>query len=66
MMHVFYCIKCKRYHYTNNQARAVCCGQPMYHVDIEFTDFVKRDGIIGIALVRKQVINFLAKIGDKL
>ncbi|NBI99254.1 hypothetical protein D3Z62_03555 [Lachnospiraceae bacterium] len=28
--------------------------------------FQKRDGIIGIALVRKQVINFLAKIGDKL
>ena len=27
--------------------------------------FQKRDGIIGIALVRKQVINFLAKIGDK-
>ncbi len=43
MMHVFYCIKCKRYHYTNNQGRAVCCGQPMYHVDIDFTDFVKMD-----------------------
>lgn len=43
MMHVFYCIKCKRYHYTNNQARAVCCGQPMYRVNIEFTDFVKMD-----------------------
>ena len=43
MMLVFYCIKFKRYYYTNNQARAVCCGQPMYRVNIEFTDFVKMD-----------------------
>lgn len=43
MMHVFYCIKCKRYHFTNNQSNALCCGQPMYFVDVEFTDFVRLD-----------------------
>lgn len=43
MMQVYYCIKCKKYHYTNNQTRAICCGQPMYHVDVEFTDFVRMD-----------------------
>lgn len=41
MMRVFYCIKCKKYYYTNKQNRAVCCGEPMYQVDVEFTDFVK-------------------------
>ncbi|MBA4699821.1 hypothetical protein [Faecalicatena contorta] len=41
MMHVFYCIKCKRYHFTNNQSHALCCEQPMYLVDVEFTDFVR-------------------------
>lgn len=41
MMHVFYCIKCKKYHYTNNKSHAHCCEQPMYHVDVDFTDFVK-------------------------
>lgn len=40
MMHVYYCIYCKKYHYTNNQARAICCNQPMYLVDVDFTDFV--------------------------
>lgn len=40
MMHVFYCIHCKKYHYTNNQARAFCCNKPMYLVDVDFTDFV--------------------------
>lgn len=40
-MHVFYCIKCKRYHYTNNKSHALCCGVPMYYVDVEFTVFVK-------------------------
>lgn len=40
MMRVFYCIRCKKYHYTNNLARAVCCNQPMYLVDVDFTDFV--------------------------
>ena len=34
MMQVYYCIKCKKYFYTNNQSRAVCCGSPMYHVDV--------------------------------
>ena len=43
MMHVFYCIKCKRCHYTNNKSHAVCCGQPMYYVDVDFTDFVQMD-----------------------
>ena len=43
MMHVFYCIKCKRYHYTNNKAHAVCSEQPMYYVDVDFTDFVRMD-----------------------
>jgi len=43
MMQVYYCIKCKRYRYTNNQSHAVCCNQPMYHVDVEFTDFVRMD-----------------------
>lgn len=43
MMHVYYCIKCKKYHYTNKRSTAVCCGQPMYFVDVEFTDFVKMD-----------------------
>lgn len=43
MMRVFYCIKCKKYHYTNKQSRAICCGEPMYEVDVEFTDFVKMD-----------------------
>ena len=41
MMHVFYCDKCKRYHYTNNKSHAHCCEQPMYHVNVNFTDFVK-------------------------
>jgi hypothetical protein len=41
MMHVFYCIKCKRYRFTNNQSNALCCEQPMYYVDVKFTDFVK-------------------------
>lgn len=41
MMRVFYCAKCKKYHYTNQQNRAVCCEEPMYEVDVEFTDFVK-------------------------
>ncbi|MGC4019702.1 MAG: hypothetical protein QM793_11080 [Muricomes sp.] len=41
MMHVFFCIKCKKYYFTNNQANAFCCGEPMYFVDVEFTDFVK-------------------------
>lgn len=41
MMHVFYCLKCKKYFYTNNKDRAVCCNQPMYEVDVDFTDFVK-------------------------
>lgn len=43
MMRVFYCIKCKKYHYTNKRSRAICCGEPMYEVDVEFTDFVKLD-----------------------
>lgn len=43
MMRVFYCLKCKKYGYTNNKDRAVCCGEPMYEVDVEFTDFVKMD-----------------------
>lgn len=43
MMHVFYCIKCKRYRYTNNIARAVCCGQNMYSVDVAFNDFIHMD-----------------------
>lgn len=43
MMHVFYCIKCKRYQFTNNQTHANCCGQQMYYVDVEFTDFIKMD-----------------------
>ena len=43
MMRVFYCIKCKKYYYTNKQDRAVCRGEPMYQVDVEFTDFVKMD-----------------------
>lgn len=41
MMRVFYCTKCKKYHYTNQQNRAVCCEEPMQEVDVEFTDFVK-------------------------
>lgn len=41
MMHVFYCIKCKKYHFTNNQAHAICCDDSMYYVDVEFTDFVR-------------------------
>ncbi len=40
MMHVFYCLKCKKYSYTNNKDRAVCCGESMYEVDVAFTDFV--------------------------
>lgn len=41
MMHVFYCIKCKKYGFTNKKTHAQCCGQPMYYVDVDFTDFVK-------------------------
>ncbi|CUX30970.1 hypothetical protein [Clostridium sp. C105KSO13] len=41
MMHVFYCIKCKRYRFTNNQSNAFCCGQAMYLVDVAFTEFVQ-------------------------
>lgn len=41
MMRVFYCAKCKKYQYTNQQNRAFCCEEPMYEVDVEFTDFVK-------------------------
>lgn len=41
MMHVFYCIKCKRYRFTNNQSNAFCCEQPMYLVNVEFTEFVQ-------------------------
>ena len=41
MMHVFYCIKCKKYHYTNNKAHAICCGQPMYFVDVDFVHMDK-------------------------
>ena len=41
MMHVFYCIKYKRYHFTNNQSHAFCCGQPMYLVNVEFTEFIR-------------------------
>lgn len=41
MMHVFYCEKCKRYHYTNNKSHARCCKQPMCPVNVSFTDFVR-------------------------
>lgn len=51
MMHVFYCIKCKRYHYTNNQSHAKCCGEQMYYVDVDFTDFVRMN--------REERVNFL-------
>lgn len=43
MMQVYYCIKCKKYRYTNNKSRTICCEQPMYHVNVEFTDFVSMD-----------------------
>lgn len=43
MMHVFYCLKCKKYRFTNNQSRAVCCGQTMKPVNMPFTEFVKMD-----------------------
>lgn len=43
MMRVFYCTNCKKYHYTNKQSRAVCCGETMEEVDVEFTDFIKMD-----------------------
>lgn len=41
MMHVYYCMKCKKYRYTNNVKRAQCCNTTMHCIDIEFTDFVK-------------------------
>ena len=41
MMHVYYCIKCKRYRYTTNIERAKCCSETMYYIDVEFTEFVK-------------------------
>lgn len=43
MMHVFYCIRCKKYLYTNKQSNALCCELPMYYVDVDFTDFVRMD-----------------------
>lgn len=43
MMHVFYCIRCKKYLYTHNQSNALCCEEPMYYVDVDFTDFVRMD-----------------------
>ena len=39
MMHVFYCTHCKKYRYTNNKTRTLCCEQPMRAVDIDFKDF---------------------------
>lgn len=51
MMYVFYCIKCKRYHYTNNQSHANCCGEQMYYVDVDFTEFVRMN--------REERANFL-------
>ena len=43
MMHVYYCLKCKKYFYTNNKAHAVCCEATMHEMQISFTDFVKMD-----------------------
>ena len=41
MMHVYYCIKCKRYRYTNNIERAKCCDSTMYYIDVDFVEFTK-------------------------
>ena len=39
MMHIFYCVHCKKYRYTNNKTRTACCEHSMMPVDIEFKDF---------------------------
>lgn len=53
MMHVFYCPECRKYFYTNNKARAVCCDHPMYELNVKFTDFVKMS-----PEERKNCLNF--------
>lgn len=41
MMKVYYCTRCKRYRYTNNSHRTMCCKEQMYVVDVEFEEFTQ-------------------------